>query len=140
VKKRLLNSHPVMLRMIDFPYSRSYHGIVRGTVNLSLDEIRSSLLPFLKQSGVEKAIVFGSHARGTQDRKSDLDLILVMETSDRFFKRYDRITGIYRALPSVELEVLIYTPEELDRNSTLPFFRKVLEEGKVIYERGKEQE
>ncbi len=92
----------------------------------------------LEQFEVEKAIVFGSHARGTQDRRSDIDLILVMETSERFFERYDRIASIRHALPSVELDILIYTPEELQRNFDRPFIRKALAEGKLIYERGKE--
>jgi len=105
---------------------------------VSLEEIRSSLLPMLEQCGVEKAIVFGSHARGTQDRRSDLDLILVMETSARFLDRYDKIAGIRQALPSVELDILIYTPEELHRNCDRPFVRRALAEGKLIYERGKE--
>jgi len=105
---------------------------------LGLEEIRSSLLPMLEQCGIEKAIVFGSHARGTQDRRSDLDLILVMQTNERFFERYDRIASIRQALPSVELDILIYTPEELQRNCDRPFIRKALAEGKLIYERGKE--
>jgi predicted nucleotidyltransferase len=111
---------------------------VGSVAALSLDEICSSLLPIFHQCGVEKAIVFGSHARGTQDRRSDLDLLLVMETSERFFKRYDRIARIHQAVPSVELDILIYTPEELERNSDRPFVRRALAEGKLIYERGKE--
>jgi len=111
---------------------------VGSVAALSLEEIRSSLLPILEQCGIEKAIVFGSHARGTQDRRSDLDLLLVMETSARFFERYDKIAGLRQALPSVELDILIYSPEELQRNSDRPFIRKALAEGKLIYERGKE--
>lgn len=105
---------------------------------LSLEEIRELLLPILEQCGVEKAIIFGSHARGTQDRKSDLDILLVMETSARFFARYDKISGLRQALPFMELDILIYTPEELDRNRDRPFIRRALAEGKLIYERGKE--
>lgn len=125
-------------RAIDFQGSRTYDPGVGSATALSLEEIRSSLLPMLKQCGIKKAIVFGSHARGTQDRKSDLDLLIVMETSARFFERYDRIAGIRQALPSVELDILIYTPEELERNSDRPFVRKALAEGKLIYERRKE--
>jgi predicted nucleotidyltransferase len=106
-----------------------------AAVEHSLEGIRSILLPLLEECGVEKAIVFGSRSRETHDRRSDLDLILVMKTSDRFLKRYDRIASIYRALPLLEIEVLVYTPEELARNSARPFFSKILEEGRVIYER-----
>ena len=84
---------------------------MRNGCTLDLEGIRQALSPFYEKSRVQKAIVFGSFARGTQDRHSDLDLILVMPTQERFLKR----------------------------NADRPFFRRVLHEGKVIFERGKEQ-
>jgi predicted nucleotidyltransferase len=106
---------------------------------LDLEGIRQALSPFFANSRVQKAIVFGSFARGTQDRRSDLDLILVMPTRERFLKRYDEIADLYAIIPSLETEVLIYTPEEWERNADRPFFLRALREGKVIFERGKEQ-
>jgi len=125
--------------MIDEAGGPSYHLPVQKAVRLTLEDIRRTLRPSLEQCGVEKAIVFGSHARETQSQRSDVDLLLVVKTDERYFKRYDRIADVYRALPSAELDVLIYTPEELERNADRPFVRRVLQEGKLIYERGKEQ-
>jgi predicted nucleotidyltransferase len=106
----------------------------------TLVEIRDTLRPFFDRTeSMVKAIVFGSYARGTQDARSDLDLLLVMETGERFLKRYDAIGGLYARIPRMEAEILIYTPEELERNAERPFLRRALSEGKVIYERGKKQ-
>jgi predicted nucleotidyltransferase len=88
---------------------------------LSAEDIQTLLRPILTRIGIRKAVIFGSLARGTQNRKSDLDLILVMDTEKRFLERYDEIAEIYRALPSMEVDVLIYTPAELERNSDRPF-------------------
>ena len=33
------------------------------------------------------------------------------------------------------VEPIAYTPEELDRNRTIPFLRRILREGRVLYDR-----
>jgi len=104
----------------------------------TLKNIETLLLPFFESHNVLKAIVFGSYARKTNTRKSDLDLILVMDTEKRFFERYDSIHDMYDSLKGISADVLIYTPEELKRISHRPFIRRALKEGKVVYERRKE--
>lgn len=54
---------------------------------LSIEDIKRKLTPFFTKHNILKAIVFGSFARNTENRKSDLDLILVVETGKRFFDR-----------------------------------------------------
>jgi predicted nucleotidyltransferase len=93
------------------------------------------LRPALERHGFMKAIVFGSLARGDASRRSDLDLILVKRTNQRFFDRYgDVLYDLYDLAPEREIEALIYTPEELDRLAGRPFIAAALREGKVIYE------
>ena len=58
------------------------------------------------------AIVFGSCARGTQDEHSDVDIILVRDTSLSFFDRLREVFDLFYALGRADL--LIYTEEELD--------------------------
>lgn len=79
--------------------------------------------------------MFGSHARGTQDKKSDIDLIIVCDTEEPFFRRHREFLELYRIFQE-ELDLLIYTPSEWERIKERFFFKKVLEEGKIIYERG----
>jgi predicted nucleotidyltransferase len=97
--------------------------------------LRERLLPVLRRSRVQKAIVFGSFARGEASRHSDLDLILVQQTDQRFLDRYDGLLcELSRAVPERDLDVLIYTPEELAAMSQRVFIAAALDEGKVIYE------
>jgi predicted nucleotidyltransferase len=98
-------------------------------------ELRERLLPVLRKSRVQKAVVFGSFARGEVSPHSDVDLILVQQTDRRFLDRYDGLLhDLSRAVPERDLDVLIYTPEELASMSQRAFIAAALSEGEVIYE------
>ena len=99
-----------------------------------IDKIKTQLTPTLERLGVDKAIIFGSLSRGAGSRKSDVDLILVVETEERFFKRYERFEEIYTKLKGRSVDMLIYTPAELDHIAHRPFISKILAEGQTIYE------
>ena len=99
----------------------------------AIEDFKKNLRPFFKKHNIIKAVVFGSYARHTENRKSDLDLILVQRTEKRFFDRYNDILDIYEYLRGVQTDILIYTPEELERMSSRPFIRNALEEGVTIY-------
>lgn len=89
---------------------------------------------------IRKIILFGSFARGTETRHSDVDLIIVMDTEKRFFDRYDGIHGeVLRLLKPYSVEFFIYTPDEFERmrSGGNPFIRRALKEGIVAYERRK---
>jgi predicted nucleotidyltransferase len=82
--------------------------------------------------------VFGSVARRTAERRSDVDLLIVKKTDARSLDRYEEFGDIYSALARWGLELLVYTPEELARNSDRPFVKTILTEGVTMYERGGE--
>ncbi len=108
---------------------------LRNELTEPLLALRERLLPVLRTSRVQKAIVFGSFARGEASRHSDLDLILVQQTDRRFLDRYDGLLyELSRVVPERDLDVLIYTPEELASMSQRAFIAAALDEGKVIYE------
>jgi len=74
-------------------------------------------------------------ARGDDSPKSDLDLILVQDTEKRFIDRYDGILyELSRAVSGRDVEVLIYTPQELKAINQRSFIKTALHEGIVIYE------
>ena len=99
-----------------------------------LDEIAERLRPIFEQRRVQRAIVFGSLARGQATRRSDLDLIVVMDTDKRFLDRYDDLLlPIARAVPERAVDLLIYTPQELERIAHRFFIATALREGKIIY-------
>lgn len=101
--------------------------------------IGARLRPIFEKWGVGRAILFGSLARGEASRHSDLDLILILDTEKRFLDRYDDLLPeIAQTLSERDVDLLIYTPEELARLSHRPFIRAALREGKIIYEPGRE--
>jgi len=83
-----------------------------------------------------RILLFGSAARGTDDRLSDLDVIVVAErVRPRFL---DRIADAYDLIdPTYALDILIYTPEEYRamRAAENPLIEQAEREGKVLYER-----
>jgi predicted nucleotidyltransferase len=99
-----------------------------------IDQIKQQLLPFFKNSSTQKVYLFGSFAKGTQTRKSDLDLMIIADTKKRFFKRYEDYERIIKILDGYSVDMLIYTPAELSNIDHRPFIKKILAEGQVIYE------
>ena len=101
---------------------------------LSLNDLQKLLAPFFKEKGVIKAVLFGSAARGSETKKSDLDFMIIKQTEKRFFKRFEEFDEIHNIIKNRAVDLLIYTPEELKNISHRPFIKKILEEGKLIYE------
>ncbi len=60
-----------------------------------IENIKKLLQPVFKKNNVQKAIVFGSVGRATDTKKSDIDIMIVMKTDNRFFKRFDDFNEIY---------------------------------------------
>jgi predicted nucleotidyltransferase len=60
-----------------------------------IDVLKKKLRPVFKEHKIKKAILFGSFARNEASRHSDVDLILIQDTSLRFLDRYD---GVLAAL------------------------------------------
>ena len=87
--------------------------------------------------GPEQIILFGSHARGDVGPHSDLDLMVVLradEVSPQSGVRIRRAIAERYILP---VDVIVRSPEVLAvyRNDPTSLVHKVLEEGKVLYER-----
>jgi predicted nucleotidyltransferase len=83
---------------------------------------------------LEALYLFGSHARGTADRGSDLDL-LVARTSLPPLKRIGLVLELLKDAP-LPVEALVLTPEEFQERRDLPFLQGVLREAKPLCERG----
>ncbi len=84
------------------------------------------------EMGVQRVVLFGSMAQGNPGLTSDLDLLLVWDTPLGFLAR---TAELYRRLqPRVAADLLIYTPDEMERMVHTPFVRRALEGGKALYE------
>lgn len=82
----------------------------------------------------ECVMLFGSFARGTETRTSDLDLFVVWDTPLGPLQRIGRVMDLLSDAPR-PVEAVVYTPGELERNRTNPFIRRILSEGRVLYRR-----
>jgi len=86
----------------------------------------------------ERVILFGSHAYGQPAPDSDLDLLIVKETTDRFLRRLWTVrrilAGEYQEVP---IEVLVLTPQELRERLAAgdQFFGEIVDKGEVLYAR-----
>ena len=102
----------------------------RKILEEELRRIAASLEGF---PGVKRALLFGSLARDEVRPQSDLDLLLVVEEDDLPSPR--RWDFYYLRLKPRNLDLLVYTPRELEEVKERPFFRRALREAIVIYER-----
>ena len=84
----------------------------------------------------QKVILFGSHAYGEADRDSDIDLLIIKDTPERFIDRWVTVSRILNGThPSLPLEPLVLTPHEVERRLAVgdQFIAQILERGKVLY-------
>ena len=83
----------------------------------------------------EKILLFGSMANKRLNEWSDIDLVIVSQTSLPFYRRIQKVLQLLH--PKVGVDLLIYTPEEFSRLSReRRFFRdEILGQGKVLYAR-----
>ncbi len=84
----------------------------------------------------QQVILFGSYAYGNPRSDSDIDLLIIKDTSDRFI---DRLVTVRRILSdakrSLPLDTLILTPQEVAQRLAIgdQFVAEVLERGEVLY-------
>jgi predicted nucleotidyltransferase len=85
----------------------------------------------------ERVILFGSYARGSADRDSDVDLLVVLSKIEGSRRR--KSVDIRLALHGMGLakDIVIRTPKELDQEKNIPgsIGRSAELEGRVLYER-----
>ena len=84
----------------------------------------------------QRIILFGSHARGTADERSDVDLLVVASFKG---KRRAIVVEMDRALCGIGFarDIVLLTPDEFDRDREIPgtIARPAAKEGKILYER-----
>jgi len=84
----------------------------------------------------QQVILFGSRATGTAHRDSDIDLLIIKDTSDRLI---DRLVAVRRILSdpnrTVQLDALVLTPQEISDRLAVgdQFTQDILDRGQVLY-------
>jgi predicted nucleotidyltransferase len=99
-----------------------------------MEEALNALVQALQRYQPQRIILFGSAARGEADADSDLDVLVIKETPEPFVQRLETMARL--CPPGVHADILVYTPEELQRmvEDGNPFILHALEEARVIYE------
>jgi uncharacterized protein len=84
----------------------------------------------------EKIILFGSYVYGSPSDDSDVDLLVIMQTTARPVDRYVAVSHVIRPRP-FPLDILVKTPGEIagalateDR-----FIQEIVTQGRVLYAR-----
>lgn len=85
--------------------------VLRSPAPCTLEELRSLAAPPLRAAGAQRAVVFGSWARGEADGYSDLDLVVVLDTDLPRAQRGRCLEAVFAALP-VPVDAIVYTPAE----------------------------
>lgn len=84
----------------------------------------------------DRIVLFGSRARGDARSGSNYDLLVIRQSSE---PRYRRAVPLYVALADlpVEVDVLVYTPEEVREWGGVrdAFVTTALRQGRLLYER-----
>lgn len=84
----------------------------------------------------QQVILFGSYAYGNPRPDSDIDLLIIKDTPERFIDRWVTVRRILsdakRLLP---LDTLILTPQEVAHRLAVgdQFVAEILERGEVLY-------
>jgi len=102
---------------------------VAETLMAAVEKIVASLHP-------QKIILFGSYAYGHPTPDSDVDLLVIMETTDPPTERFMKVARLLR--PRLfPVDILVYTSQEieeaLEHNNI--FIREIYTKGITLYER-----
>jgi predicted nucleotidyltransferase len=83
----------------------------------------------------QRIILFGSQARGSVRPDSDIDILVITDSTE---PRHRRSVPLYGALSDilVPMDILVYSPEEVEEWSGVrqAFITTAVREGKVLYE------
>jgi len=98
-------------------------------------ELSRYLVLLIERDEPERIIVFGSLATGHVYPWSDIDLVIIKQTSLPFLQRLREVRRLLQ--PRVGTDILVYTPEEFEKLSQERVFfqQEILDKGVVVYER-----
>jgi predicted nucleotidyltransferase len=109
---------------------------MRSTYAAALDRALDTAARTLAElPEVERVIVFGSYRRGRRDLFTDLDLLVIVRSSESFVSRMERLYRLLGGKMGVDFDLVAYSPEEVAENASHPFLKRALEEGEVVYEK-----
>jgi predicted nucleotidyltransferase len=101
---------------------------------VQIKDIQATANRIGRQFRPERVILFGSHAHGTADEDSDVDLLVIMPHKGRAL---DKAVEIRLSIhPPFPTDVIVRDPETVRRRIRQGdlFLRDAVEHGKILYE------
>ncbi len=97
--------------------------------------IRAVVKQIVENFQPEKIILFGSYAYGQPKPESDVDLLVVMDTSLRSRQQRLEISRVLSPRP-FPLDIIVRTPKQLEERIAMGdlFLLEIVTGGKVLYE------
>lgn len=80
---------------------------------------------------IEKVILFGSYVREKADLFTDLDIAVIMKSDKPFLERCAMLRK--ELMVDVDLDLLVYTPDEWRSQSNRPYFKQIKKTGSILY-------
>jgi len=114
------------------PDNGALTGVIAVVAESILNEVTRRLVA---EFNPHRIILFGSQARGTAGRHSDIDLLVVCPVAGR---KRDLMVAMDRALGGLGIarDVIVLTPEEYEINREIPgtAARPAALEGRILYD------
>lgn len=87
-----------------------------------------------RAAGARKVILFGSLARGEAGSTSDVDFLVISETSLPRHKRSRQLYALFEDYP-FPMDIIVYTPQEVDEGVRTPgsFLASAIAQGREVY-------
>ena len=126
---QLRDSLPILLKAI--PQMENIHQAM-----VAMSQIEELGRRIGREFDAHRVVLFGSYAQGTATKHSDVDLLVVAETSLPPRKRYGAVRRLLADCPAA-FDIIVKTPDEYARwrtvvNTIVHFAEK---SGRVLYER-----
>lgn len=111
---------------------------IRSWRPVPMSAIRALAQSIVEHFHPDKVILFGSYAYGHPRPESDVDLLVIMDTSLRVRQQRLEISRALSPRP-FPLDIIVHTPQEVARRLALgdAFLSEILTRGKVLYERNR---
>lgn len=97
---------------------------------ITIEEIKKKVVPILKNYPVDKAILFGSYAKGEADNKSDIDLYI---DTNRKLKGLDFVGLLEILVNTLGTDIDLIDESHIEQDSLI--MQEIEDGGMVIYEK-----
>ncbi len=101
-------------------------------MNDVMDRIKAISERLKKEYNAQEVILFGSYARGDATKDSDVDILVIAPTTERFFDRMATVKRLIRNLRNgLPVAPIVLTQEEIEKRIKIKdqFIETILEEG-----------